>query len=106
MSILLKAKEKQGIVKVKCLIRHDMNNGFTQSNITGEILAADFIKTIIVKAKPYNQTEQIILEALWSGSISSNPYLSFEYKGLKGDALEITWVDYLNNSDSKTVKVR
>ena len=39
-------------------------------------------------------------------AVSKNPYLTFKYKGNKGDSLEISWVDNQGNRDSKTSTVK
>jgi sulfur-oxidizing protein SoxZ len=46
------------------------------------------------------------MEAYWGPAISKNPYMSFKYKGSKGDMLMISWIDNKGDSDSDTVKVK
>jgi sulfur-oxidizing protein SoxZ len=46
------------------------------------------------------------MSAVWGGAISKNPYLSFKYKGVKGDSLTLSWVDNKGESDSVTAAVK
>ena len=41
-----------------------------------------------------------VLSAQWGPAISKNPFLSFKYKGAKGDKLQITWTD--NKGEKRT----
>jgi sulfur-oxidizing protein SoxZ len=41
------------------------------------------------------------MNALWNGTISKNPFLSFSFTGAKpGEMLKISWVDNTGKSDS------
>jgi sulfur-oxidizing protein SoxZ len=41
------------------------------------------------------------MNAQWNGTISKNPFLSFEFTGAKeGDTLKVSWVDNTGKSDS------
>jgi len=45
--------------------------------------------------------------AEWSGAVSKNPYLSFQFAGAKkGDAVELTWKDNKGGSETAATKVR
>ena len=42
-----------------------------------------------------------VLKAMFSGSVSQNPFLSFKFKGAaKGDKVTVKWTD--NKGDSRT----
>jgi len=100
-SIKMKAKEKKGVVTVKALITHPMETGLRKDKKTGQVVPAHFINE--VKAEVGGET---VLTCLWSGGISKNPYLSFEYLGSKGDELKLTWADNMGKGDSKVAKVK
>ncbi|MGD9390755.1 MAG: thiosulfate oxidation carrier complex protein SoxZ, partial [Thioalkalispiraceae bacterium] len=47
------------------------------------------------------------MTAQWSGAVSKNPYLSFQFTGGKaGDSLTLSWVDNKGGKDSLTTKVK
>jgi sulfur-oxidizing protein SoxZ len=99
-SIKLRTKEKDGLIEVKALITHPMETGLRKDKKTGDKIPAHFIQEVIVEAngKP-------VMSADWGGSISKNPYLSFKYKGAKGDAVKLSWKDNKGESDSIEKKV-
>jgi sulfur-oxidizing protein SoxZ len=42
-----------------------------------------------------------VLQAMWSGAVSQNPFLSFKFKGAaKGDKVVVKWTD--NKGESRT----
>ncbi len=100
-SIKMRAKAKSGVVTVKALMTHPMETGLRKDKKTGKMIPAHFINEIVCEA---NGTQ--VLECLWSGGISKNPYLSFKYAGNKGDELKLTWKDNEGGSDSASTKVK
>ena len=100
-SIKIRAKAKQGIVTVKALMNHPMETGLRKDKKTGKLIPAHHIQEVMAKSG-----DATVMEAVWGGAISKNPYLSFKYKGAKGDDLTLSWVDNKGNSDSVTAKVK
>lgn len=100
-SIKIRAKEKKGVVVVKALMRHPMETGLRKDSKTGSLIPAHFIEELVCEANG-----QQVIKALWSGGVSANPYISFEYKGGKGDRLKLSWLDNTGKSESATVDVR
>lgn len=100
-SIKLRAKSKKGIVTVKCLMNHPMETGLRKDKKTGKMIPAHHIQEVTAKAG-----DKTVLDAVWGGAISKNPYLSFKYNGEKGGAITLSWVDNKGNSDSVTGKVK
>ena len=101
-TIRLRASNKGGMATVKALITHPMETGLRKDKKTGKAIPAHFIQTVSGK---HNGKEVIMAE--WSGAVSKNPYLSFQFKGAaKGDAVELTWSDNKGGSESATTKVR
>jgi len=94
-TIKLRTKEKGGKVQVKALITHPMHTGLVKNKKTGKKIPAEYITEVIVEAngKP-------VLTANWSGSVSKNPFLSFDYAGAKGDKIKLTWKDNTGKTDS------
>ncbi len=100
-SIKVRAKERKGVVTVKALMNHPMETGLRKDKKTGKVIPAHHIQEVMVKSNG-----AAVMDAVWGGAISKNPYLSFKYKGAKGDSLELSWVDNKGNSDSVTAKVK
>lgn len=100
-SIKVRAKARKGTVTVKALMNHPMETGLRKDKKTGKLIPAHHIQE--VSAKVGGTT---VMDAVWGGAISKNPYLSFKYNGAKGDSLTLSWVDNKGNSDSITAKVK
>jgi sulfur-oxidizing protein SoxZ len=100
-SIKLRAKAKKGIVTVKALMSHPMETGLRKNKKTGKLIPAHHIQEVMAKAG-----DSTVMSAVWGGAISKNPYLSFKYKGSKGDTLTLSWVDNKGGSDSITANVK
>ena len=97
----IRAKEKAGIVIAKVLMSHSMETGLRKDKKTGKKIPAHFIQEVIAKSG-----DKTLLEAYWGTAISKNPYLSFKYKGAKGDMLTISWIDNQGESETQTAKVK
>lgn len=99
-TIKLKTKFKKGVVNIKALINHPMETGLRKDKKTGNKIDAHYITKIVVAAngKP-------VLTADWSGSISKNPFLSFNYAGTKEDKVKLSWEDNTGKSDSIEKKI-
>ena len=100
-SIKLRAKAKKGTVTVKALMNHPMETGLRKNKKTGKLIPAHHIQEVVAKAG-----DKTVLDAVWGGAVSKNPYLSFKYAGAKGDSLTLSWTDNKGNSDSLTAKVK
>ena len=100
-SIKLRAKAKKGIVTVKALMSHPMETGLRKNKKTGKLIPAHHIQEVTAKVN-----DKLVLEGLWGGAISKNPYLSFKYPGAKGDTLTLSWVDNKGQSDSASTTVK
>ncbi|MCB1802512.1 MAG: thiosulfate oxidation carrier complex protein SoxZ [Gammaproteobacteria bacterium] len=100
-SIKIRAKLKGDTTQVKCLMTHPMETGLRKDSKTGKMIPAHFISEVTAESGGKN-----VMTAYWSGGISKNPYLSFDFKGgAKGDDVTITWKDNQGNSDSQTDKI-
>ena len=100
-SIKVRAKARKGIVTVKALMNHPMETGLRKNKKTGKKIPAHHITEVNAKSGG-----NMVMEALWSGGISKNPYMSFKFSGAKGDAITVSWVDNKGNSDSIDSKVK
>ena len=100
-TIKIRAHEIDGLVTVKSVISHPMENGQREIKKTGKKVPPHFIREVIV-----SRNRRVVLEAFWGKSISRNPYLSFEISGRKGDLITISWLDNRGNSDTASARVR
>ncbi|WPL15362.1 sulfur-oxidizing protein [Thiorhodovibrio winogradskyi] len=100
-SIRIRAKLENGVTTVKTLMTHPMETGLRKDEETDETIPAHFIQEVTGKWR-----DQVVMKGQWSGGVSKNPYLSFQFKGGEpGDAIEISWMDSQGNSDSATTKI-
>jgi len=91
----IKAKEKNGVVKVKAMFTSLMAD---KEEAEKKKIEAEFITYIIGKANG-----KTVFEATTSGFMAENPLLKFSFTGAKkGDELEFTLTD--NHGKTKTGK--
>jgi len=94
----VKAKEKNGIVKVKVLAKHQ-NVGPEEGEKKKK--EANFITTVVAKVG-----DAVVYELSGSGFMSKDPLFKFKFNGKKGDKLDVTWTDLKGESKSKTAKIK
>ena len=101
-TIRARASAKGDTTTVKALITHPMETGLRKDKKTGKKVPAHFIQEVVAK-----HNGATVMTAQWSGAVSKNPYLSFQFAGGKaGDSLSISWVDNTGGKDSVTTKVK
>jgi len=83
----IRATEKDGIVDVKILMKHDMESG-QRKDASGKLIPAWFINMLNVKAQGKD-----VFNAEFGPGVSKDPFLNFKYKGSKGDKLIVNWID-------------
>ncbi len=95
-SMKVKAKEKDGIVEVKALIKHPMETGLRKDQKTGKPIPAHFVQEVVVEHGGKTR-----ITADWSGGVSKNPLLFVKFKGgAKGDMVKVSWTDNQGGTDS------
>ena len=99
-TITIRARERDGQVTVKSVIRHPMENGKRKIRKTGKKVPPHFIKEVIV-----TRNNRVLMEVFWGKTISPNPYLSFQIPGQKGDVISISWLDSRGNSETAVTSV-
>ena len=73
---------------VRVLMSHPMEPG-TRKDAAGALIPAHFIKDLEA-----THNGKSVLKAMFSGSVSQNPFLSFKFAGGKaGEKVQITWTD-------------
>ena len=100
--IKIRAKQKDGIATVKCLISHIMETGTRRDSKTGDIVPAHFIEEVTLK-----HNGKVVMTANWGPAVSKDPYLSFKFKGAaSGDSVTISWIDNKGESQSAEETIR
>ncbi len=87
----VKAKLKNGVIKVKAMAKHDMTTFNMMEKKTGNRENANFITHITGTING-----ETVLDLSTSQFLSKNPIFKFQIKGetfKKGDKLLINWVD-------------
>jgi sulfur-oxidizing protein SoxZ len=100
-SMKVKAKEKDGLVEVKALIKHPMETGQRKDKKTGKPIPAHFVQNITVEHGGKTR-----VSADWSGGVSKNPLLFVKFKGgAKGEMVKVAWTDNQGGSDSAEAEI-
>ena len=100
--IKIRAKVKDGIASVKCLVSHIMETGTRRDSKTGDIVAAHFIEEVTCK-----HNGKVVMTGHWGPAVSTDPYMSFKFKGaVKGDTVSISWLDNKGESESTEAKIK
>ncbi len=95
----IKAKEKNGIVKVKVMAKHDMLT-YDQAKKKGK--EANFITHITAKVE-----DRVVYDVSTSQFWSKNPMWKFKFRGNdKGKKLTITWTDLSGKSVTESKKIK
>jgi sulfur-oxidizing protein SoxZ len=82
-------------VEVKVLMSHIMETG-QRKDAKGATIPAHFIQNVTA-----THNGKTVLSAQWGPAVSTNPFLSFRFKGGKpGEKVAITWTD--NKGDKRT----
>lgn len=100
-SIKIRAKESNGSVAVKCLIKHPMEGGRRKNKKTGKVIPANYITELEAE-----NNGKKVYTAMFSGSVSKNPYLSFKIKAKKGDTLKIKWLDTSGKTEEQESTIK
>ena len=95
----IKAKEKDGVVKVKAMFKSLMAD---KEEAEKKKIDVQYIKRIVGKANG-----KVVFEADTSGFMSENPLLKFSFTGAKkGDELEFEITDNLGKVKTGKKKIK
>ena len=98
----VKAKIKNGIVKVKAMAKHGMVTYNQAEKKTGNRDSANFITHIQATVNG-----EIVFESSTSQFLSKNPIFKFQFKGAKkGDKIEMSWRDRKGKTGEGKGKVK
>ena len=98
-AVKMRAKAKNGVIDIKCLMSHPMETGLRKDKKTGEKIPAHFIQSVVAEKNgvPFMNAE-------FNSTISKNPYLRIQVEGAKGDEIKLTWTDNKGASSSGSKK--
>ena len=100
--IKIKAKVKDGIVKVKALAKHQMSTYNQAMRKTGDKNNAQFITHISATVNG-----KVVYEVSTSQFVSKDPIFKFKFVGaLKGDKISMTYIDNKGNTKTNTAKIK
>jgi len=94
----IKAKEKDGVVKAKVAITHNMLT-YDQAKKKGKV--ANFITHITGTVG-----DKVVYDASVSQFLSKNPLIKFQFDGKKGDELKITYTQLKGEVFYATKKIK
>ncbi len=98
----VQAKAKNGVTQVKALINHPMETGNRKDEKTGKLIPAHFIEEVVCEYKGAQ-----VMVAEWSGGISKNPYIAFDFKGgAEGETVKVSWKDNQGGTDTLDVVIK
>jgi len=83
IKIRTKAKEKKGIVKAKLLIKHPMESGMRKDK-EGKLIPIHHLKEVTVVYK-----DETVFAGEFGTGVSKDPFISFAFKGAKGDKFTV-----------------
>jgi sulfur-oxidizing protein SoxZ len=98
-TIRIKAKERNGMVDVKALMKHPMETGLRKDK-DGNKIPEHWIQDVAAESNG-----KTVFAASFNTSISKDPYLSFAFAGKKGDSLTVSWKDSKGATDTAEVKI-
>ncbi len=100
----VKAKLKNGVIKVKAMAKHEMSTFNMMEKKTGNREDANFITHLTGTING-----ETVLDVSTSQFLSKNPIFKFEIKGdsfKKGDKLLMNWVDRKGNTGKGKGKIK
>jgi sulfur-oxidizing protein SoxZ len=100
IKIKVKAKEKNGIVKAKMLIKHPMESGMRKDK-EGKLIPIHHLKEVSVEYKG-----EVIFQAEIGTGISKDPFIAFAFKGTKGETFQVTALDSKGMTGNTEMKIK
>ena len=94
----IKAKEKNGVVKAKVAISHDMLT-YDQAKKKGK--EANFVAHVTATVG-----DKVVYDVSTSQFLSKNPLIKFQFDGKKGDELKITYTQLKGEVFFATKKIK
>ena len=100
IKVKVRAKEKQGIVKAKMLIKHPMESG-RRKDKEGILIPAHHLKEVKAEYKG-----EVVFQAEIGIGVSKDPFLAFSFKGTKDEIFSVTALDSKGETGSFETKIK
>ena len=92
----VRVKNKNGVVDVKVIINHPMENGLRPNPQTGQKVPAHFINQFKILVN-----DEEVLVSRCTGGLSKNPFYGFKLTDVKAnDKITVSWSDNKGQSGS------
>lgn len=92
----VRVKNKNGVVDVKVIINHAMENGLRLNPQTGNRVPAHFIDQFKILVN-----DEEVLTSRCTGGLSKNPFYGFKLSDVKAnDKITVSWTDNKGQSGS------
>lgn len=96
-TIKIRTKRVDGATLIRVLITHPMETGRRKDEMTGETVAAHYIRTVRIEHKA-----RTVASCDFSTAVSRDPYVSVRLKGSEpGDPIRVSWEDNQGQKDSQ-----
>ncbi len=100
-SIKIRIKRLENVSLIRILITHPMETGRRQDKPGGGLVPAHFIQEVKIE-----HNGRTVASCHFGTAVSRDPYLSLRLKdGRPGDAIKVSWVDNLGQSDSEETRI-
>ncbi len=100
-SIKIRVKRLETASLIRILITHPMETGRRQEKPGGQVIPAHFIQEVEIE-----HNGKTVASCQFGTAVSRDPYLSVRLKdGKPGDAIKVSWVDNLGQSDSEEIRI-
>ncbi|EPJ49759.1 MAG: sulfur oxidation protein SoxZ [Osedax symbiont Rs2] len=100
MKLKVKAKASGGVVKVKMLIKHQMETG-RRKDKKGALIPAHHLTEITAEY----QGNKVFSTEVGPG-VSKDPFLAFYFKGAAGESLKISAIDTAGETGAVDVTIK
>ena len=96
----IKAKEKNGVVSAKLVIKHNMETG-RRKDPQGKLVPAHHVTELTATYKG-----DVVLNVEVGSSVSKDPFLAFSFKGKAGEKVKASWIDNQGKTKSAEATIK
>ena len=100
IKVKTKAKEKNGVVKAKMLIKHPMESGMRKDK-EGKLIPIHHLKEVKVEYKG-----EVVFHGEFGTGVSKDPFVAFVFTGTKGDTFSVEALDSKGITGNSEVKIK
>ncbi len=100
IKIKVKAREKNGVVQAKLLVKHPMESGLRKDN-HGELIPIHHLTQLYAE-----HAGNTVFQADFGPGVAKDPFLAFAFDGKSGDKLVIKAIDTKQQTGEVTAVVK